>query len=191
MKDGVVLETDILADRKEVASMSSMTTEFIGGLKKEVEWHEDWVGNPVSMYILSKHPEIIFPDDYRRHLRQFAEKIKTATLKVEKTLASDPMGLKVTDDYTNSGRAISYPKSKQDGMSEEETKKAIEHVHKIQEKLFDEKSKDYVGISDGEFRSSKEILEHVEIFLNKKPALVKKRLRQKSQKQKGLLFLCF
>jgi len=48
-----LLETDILADRQEVASMSSMTKEFIDGLKKEVEWHDDWTGNPVSVYILS------------------------------------------------------------------------------------------------------------------------------------------
>ena len=71
VKDGVVLESDILADRKEMA-MSSMTKEFIDGLKKEVEWHEDWVGNPVSMYILSKHPEIITPDEYPRNLRHLS-----------------------------------------------------------------------------------------------------------------------
>ena len=35
VKDGVVLESDILADRKEMA-MSSMTKEFIDGLQKEV-----------------------------------------------------------------------------------------------------------------------------------------------------------
>ncbi len=176
VKDGVVLETDILTDRNEVASMSSMTKGFIDGLKKEVEWHEGWL--PVSMYILSKHPEIISPDDYRRHLRQFAEKIKTATLKIEKILASDTTGLKITDEYAT-GREIWYPKSKQDAMSDEESKKAIEHVNKIQEKLFDEKSKEYVGISNGEFRSSKEILEHIEVFLNKKPASTKKEVKNK------------
>lgn len=173
VKDGVVLESDILADRKEMA-MSSMTKEFIDGLKKEVEWHEDWVGNPVSMYILSKHPEIISSDDYRRHLRQFSEKIKTATLKVEKTIASDQTGLIVTDEYEGSGRTVWYPKAKQDAMSDEESKKAIEHARKIRDRLFDEKSKDYVGISEGEFNSSKTILEHIEVFLNKKPTSPKK-----------------
>ncbi len=173
VKDGVVLESDILADRKEMA-MSSMTKEFIDGLKKEVEWHEDWVGNPVSMYILSKHPEIISPDDYRRHLRQFSEKIKTATLKVEKAIASDPTGLIVTDEYEGSGRTVWYPKAKQDAMSDEESKKAIEHARKVRDRLFDEKSKDYVEISEGEFNSSKTILEHIEVFLNKKPTSPKK-----------------
>lgn len=173
VKDGVVLESDILADRKEMA-MSSMTKEFIDGLKKEVEWHEDWVGNPVSMYILSKHPEIISPDDYRRHLRQFSEKIKTTTLKVEKAIASDPTGLIVTDEYEGSGRTVWYPKAKQDAMSDEESKKAIEHARKVRDRLFDEKSKDYVGISEGEFNSSKTILDHIEVFLNKKPTSPKK-----------------
>jgi len=173
VKDGVVLESDILADRKERV-MSSMTKEFIDGLKKEVEWHEDWVGNPVSMYILSKHPEIISPDDYRRHLRQLSEKIKTGTLKVEKALESDPTGLKVTDEYEDSGRAIWYPKAKQDAMSDEETKKAIDHSKKVQERFFDEKSPQYAGISEGEFSSGPQILKHIEVFLNKKPVSPKK-----------------
>jgi hypothetical protein len=186
VRDGVVLESDILADRKERV-ISSMTKEFIGGLKKEVEWHEDWVGNPVSMYILTKHPEIISPDECRHHLRQFAEKIKTATYKIEKVLESEPTGLKVIDEYTDSGRSIWYPKEKQDSMSEEEIKKAIEHANKIQEKLFDKKSKEYVGISEGEFRSAKDILENIETFLNKKTVSAKKESEPKISKTKGFI----
>jgi len=186
VKDGVVLESDILADRKEMA-MSSMTKEFIDGLKKEVEWHEDWVGNPVSMYILSKHPEIVTPDDYRRNLRQLSEKIKNATLKVEKALKSDKMGLQVTDEWVDSGRTIWLSKSKQDELSEEEVKKAIEHQHNLQEQFFDEKSSEYVGISEGEFRSSVDILENIETFLNKKPVSVKKEAEPKISKTKGFV----
>ncbi len=173
VKDGVVLESDILAERKEMA-MSSMTKEFIADLKKDVEWHEEWVGDPVAMYILSKHPEIIPADDYRRHLRQLSEKIKTATLKVEKALESDPTGLQVTDEYEGSGRTIWYPRAKQDTMSDEESNKAIEHAKKVRERLFNEKSKDYVGISEGEFNSSEQILKYIEVFLNKKPTSPKK-----------------
>jgi hypothetical protein len=137
------------------------------------------------MYILSKHPELVSPDDYRRHLRQFAEKIKNATHKIEKILASDQTGLKVTDEYSD--REIWYPKEKQDSMLEEETKKAIEHVHKIQEKLFNDKSKEYVGISEGEFRSTKEILENIETFLNKKPVSAKKDAELKISKTEGFI----
>jgi hypothetical protein len=189
VKDGVVLESEILADRKEISSMSSMTKEFIDGLKKEVEWHEDWVGNPVSMYILSKHPEIISAEDYRRYLRQLSEKIKNAILKIKEELESDKTGLQVTDEYTDSGRSIWYPKSKEDEMSEEETKKAIEHQHAVQERLFDEKSNEYVGISEGEFRSSADILENIEVFLNKKPASAKK--EEKNKISFGLKFGSF
>jgi len=169
VKDGVVLESDILAERGDL--MSSRTKEFITDLKKEVVWHEAWVGDPVSMYILSKHPDIISSDDYRRYLRQLSEKIKSATQKVEKFLESDNTGLQVTDEYEDSGRTIWYPRAKQDAMSDEESKKAIEYAEKICEHLFDEKSKDYVGVSEGEFNSSKEILEHIDTFLDKKQLL--------------------
>lgn len=186
VKDGVVLESDILADRKELA-MTSMTKEFIDGLKKEVEWHEDSVGNPVSMYILSKHPEIVSPDDYRRHLRQLSEKIKNATFKVQKALESDKMGLQVTDEWEGLGRTIWLSKSKQDEMSEEEVKKVIEHQKKLQEQFFDEKSKEYVGVSEGEFRSSVDTLENIETFLNKKFVAVKKEVEPKISKTKGFV----
>jgi len=172
VKDGVVLESDILAERGDL--ISSITKEFITDLKKKVVWHEEWVGDPVSMYILSKHPDIISSDDYRRYLRQLSEKIRSATQKVEKFLESESTGLKVTDEYEGSGRTVWYPRVKQDAMSDEESKKAIEHAKKVRERLFDEKSKDYVEISEGEFNSSKEILEHIETFLDKKPTPAKK-----------------
>ncbi|EKD23541.1 MAG: hypothetical protein ACD_81C00219G0002 [uncultured bacterium] len=178
VKDGVVLESEILADRGEL--MASMTKEFINGLKKEVEWHEEWVGDPVSMYLLLKHPEIISPDDYRRHLRQLAEKIKSATLKVRKALELDKTGLQITDEYEGSGRAIWYSKSKQDGMSEEEINDAIKHQKKVQERLFDEKSNEYVGISESEFRSSDQILKYIDVFLSKKSAPTKKEEKNKA-----------
>jgi hypothetical protein len=52
IKDGVVLESDILIDKKEESRLfQSEKKEFIDGLKKEVEWHECWVGDPVSVYV--------------------------------------------------------------------------------------------------------------------------------------------
>jgi hypothetical protein len=173
VRDGVVLESEIIQKNNLLGK------DFIDGLKKEVEWHEEWVGNPVSMYILSKHPEIINPEDYRRHLRQLSEKIKNSMLKVEKALESDKMGLQVTDEYEGSGRTIWYTRAKQDKMSKEEINKAIEHKKKIQEQLFDDKSSEYVGVSEGEFRSSADILANIEVFLNKKPAPTIKEQRNK------------
>ena len=177
VKDGVVLESEILARSRDI--LASMTKRFIADLKKEVEWHGAWVGDPVSMYLLSKHSDIISPDDYRRYLRQLSEKIKIGTQKVEKALESDEMGLQVTDEYESFGRTIWYPRAKQDQMSDDEIKKALEHHHKIQKQLFDEKSKEYVGISEGEFRSGKAMLEHIETFLNKPHNSAKKRKGQK------------
>jgi hypothetical protein len=182
VKDGVVLESDILADRKEMA-MSSMTKEFIADLKKEVEWHEEWVGDPVSMYLLSKHPDIISPEDYRRYLRQLSEKIKSAIQKAEKTLESDKTGLQIIDgEY---GRAVWYPKEKLEKLDDKELEKLREHASKFQEKLFDEKAPEYIGISEGEFRSGKEMLEHIETFLNKKPTLLIKKEGKVVQPSKG------
>lgn len=186
VKDGIVLESDILADRKELASMSSMTKEFIDGLKKEVVWHKEWVDN-ISMYILSKHPEIISLEDYRRHLRHLSEKIKSATLKVKKALESDEIDFQITDEWIESGRTIWCSKSKQETMSEEEIKNAIEHKKKLRTKFFDEKSKEYVGISEDEFRSSIDILTNIETFLNKKSVSIKKEVGSKISKTKGVI----
>lgn len=188
VKDGVVLESDILKrGRISNGRVMNMTTDLIKNLKKEIEWHEDWIGNPVSMYILSKHPEIISAEDYRRYLRQLSEKIKNALLKVEKVLESDKMGLRVTDEYGD-GRTIWLSKSKQNGLSEEEIKKVIDHQHKIQERLFDEKSSEYVGVSESEFRTSVDILENIDVFLNKKTILNKnKTVAPKISKTKGIM----
>ena len=189
VKDGVVLESEILARSRDI--LASMTKRFIADLKKEVEWHEAWVGDPVSMYLLSKHSDIISPDDYRRYLRQLSEKIKIGTQKVEKALESDEMGLQVTDDYESFGRTIWYPMEKQDQMSDDEIKKALEHHHKIQKRLFDEKSKEYVGISESQFRNGKKILEHIETFLNKNPAAAKKQMVGRSLSASSLVLLSF
>ncbi len=175
VKDGVVLESDILAERGD--RMTGMTQEFIDDLKKEVEWHTDWVGDPVAMYILSLHPELISADDFRRYLRQLSEKIKSSTQKIEKALESDETGLVVTDEYEMSGRTIWYPLAKQEKMSEEESNKAIEHAEKVKKRLFDKNSKEYVGISEDEFRGGAQILKTVDIFLNKKDAPTKKETR--------------
>jgi hypothetical protein len=162
VKDGVVLESEIRANQKFGVD------EFIAGLKEEVEWHDEWSGSLISMYILSLHPETISKDDYRRYLRQLSEKIKTGLIKVEKALESDPIGLQVTDEYSSSGRTIWFPRKKQDEMSEEEIEKAIEYSEGVKKRLLEKESTEYVGINEGEFRTSPDILKHIDVFLNKK-----------------------
>src|SRR6516225_9965769 len=55
VKDGVVLESEILVRSRDF--LASMTKRFIADLKREVEWHEARVGDPVPMHLLSKHPD--------------------------------------------------------------------------------------------------------------------------------------
>jgi hypothetical protein len=162
VKDGVVLESEIRADQKFHAE------EFINDRKEEVKWHDEWAGGPVSMYILSKHPDVIPSEEYRRYLRQLSENIKTSLLKVDKAIESDKLGLVVTDEYSGSGRKIWFTREVQDKMSKEEIEKAIEHAEKVKKGLFDKDSKDYVGITVGEFGVSSDTLKHIDLFLNKK-----------------------
>lgn len=183
VRDGVVLESDILKNNKFLGK------DFIDELKKGIEWHEDWIGSPVSMYILSKHPDIISREEYRRYLRQIEEKIKAANLKIEKALESDRLGMQVTDEYEGSGRSIWFPRAKQDSMSEDETKAAIEHLNKIKSELFEEKSDKYVGITESEFSSTSYILKNVDLFLNKKDTPEKQTAHKTSGIAKLFAFL--
>ncbi len=185
VKDGVVLESEISQKNKFLGK------DFIDGLKKDVEWHESWVGNPVSMYILSKHPEIIAPEDYRRYLRQLSEKIKNATLKVEKVLGSDEAGLQIIDDEY--GRTIWYPKEKLEILDDKEMEKLREsmHVDKLREKLFDEKAPEYVGVSEEEFSQGGEVLKYIDVFLEKKPTSAKSEPKVTQHTQRDMSFYTY
>ena len=185
VKDGVVLESEIVQKNKFLGE------DFIDGLKKDVEWHESWMGNPVTMYVLSKHPEIISTDDYRRYLRQLSEKIKGATLKVEKVLESDTTGLQVIGgEY---GRVIWYPKEKLEALDDKEMEKLHEstHVTKLREKLFDEKAPEYVGISEDEFSQGGEVLKYIDVILNKKPTPVKSEIRAAQPSQVDMRYYSY
>ncbi len=160
VKDGVVLESVIAEKNKFLGK------DFIDGLKKDVEWHEDWVGSPVSMYILSKHPEIISNDDYRRYLRQLSENIKAATRKIENILKSDTTGLKIIE--SEYGKEIWYPMEIAEKLEGKEFEKAQEHIETLRASLFNQESEQYVGISEGEFKSDTQVLKYIEVFLNKK-----------------------
>ncbi len=151
------------------------------------------------MYVLSKHPEIITPEDYRRHLRQFAEKIKTALIKLTDFIRNDNFDfqIKSNDNETYIGMYSSEDQSvkdfdEYDKLESEEKEKSIYgkkliHLKKINETFFNEKSKEYVGVSEGEFRSSADILSNIDTFLNKKPASVKKETEPKISKTKGII----
>src|ERR1035437_6658563 len=84
IKDGVVLESEIKKNK-------FVTPDRIENLKKEVEWTKvSILSNPeVNLYILSKHPEIISKEDYRKFLRQSLERIKLGISNVEEAVKGD------------------------------------------------------------------------------------------------------
>lgn len=181
IKDGVVLESEIKKNK-------FVTPDRIENLKKEVEWTKvSILGNPeVNLYILSKHPEIISKEDYRKFLRRSLERVKLGVSKVEEAVKSDTHGLQFhTGDY---GKSIWYPDSETEKKESEEYwnlpeekrdssryGKKLEYVEKFNDSLFKENSPKYVGISDLEFRNNKELLEYIENLLNKKETVSAKK----------------
>ncbi len=193
IKDGVVLESELRKNKFN-------NQERIDDLKKEVEWSKVPIfGNPeVNLYILSKHPEIISKDEYRRFLRQSVERINDGIAKVKELVKKDSHGLEIhTGDY---GMSIWYPDNESEKKESEaywdlpkEKRddsaygKKMKYVDDFNKSLFDEKSSSYVGISEIEFRSSDEIVEYVQKLLDKKDEPAKKEVEPKTSKIKKII----
>ncbi|MFA5829953.1 MAG: hypothetical protein WC843_05710 [Candidatus Gracilibacteria bacterium] len=197
IKDGVVLESELRKDKFN-------NQERIDDLKKEVEWSNVVIfGNPeVNLYILSKHPEIISKDDYRKFLRQSIERIRDGVAKVKEIVKTDFHGLEIhTGDH---GMSIWYPDNESEKKESEAYwdlpkdkrdnsayGKKLKYVEDFNKSLFDEKSSSYVGISEIEFRSSDEIVEYVQKLLDKKDEPAKKEVKPKISKTKGFIISLF
>lgn len=193
IKDGVVLES-------EIKKKDFVTPDRIESLKKEVVWSKVPIfGNyEVNLYILSKHPEIISKDEYRKFLRQSIERIKDGVAKVKELVKKDSHGLEIhTGDY---GMSIWYPDNESENKESEaywdlpkEKRddsaygKKLKYVEDFNKSLFDEKSSSYVDISEIEFRSSNEIVEYVQKLLDKKDEPTKKEVEPKISKTKGFV----
>jgi hypothetical protein len=159
VKDGVVLEAEISKDR-------TYSEGTIGELKTEIEWHASDYGYETLFLILSKHPEIISKDEYRKFVRQTEQRIKLGLLKAEELLKNRNIpGLQILEgEY---GKQVWYGDDKQ--PTEDKLKEAVEYVEKnVYMPLFNKESSEYSGISDWEFRSSNKILDYTEQVLNKK-----------------------
>lgn len=193
IKDGVVLESEIKKNK-------FITPDRIENLKKEVEWvNVSILDNPeVNLYILSKHPKIISKEDYRKFLRQSLERVRLGVLKVEEAVKNDTHGLQFhTGDY---GKSIGYsdneaekkegedywnlPEEKRDGSK---YGKKLKYVEKFNDSLFREDSPKYIGISELEFRNSKELVEYLEKLLNQKEKLQIAQPVEKISKTKGFI----
>jgi len=193
IKDGVVLES-------EIKKKDFVMPDRIENLKKQIDWSKIPIfGNyEVNLYILSKHPEIISIDEYRKFLRQSLERIKDGVSKVKEMVKKDAHGLEIhTGDY---GMSIWYPdnesekkeseaywdlpKEKQDSSP---YGKKLKYVEDFNELLFNEKSSNYAGISEDEFRSNNEIVEYIQKLLDKKDEPAKKEVEPKISKTKGFI----
>lgn len=193
IKDGVVLES-------EINEAHFVFPDRIKNLKKQVVWSKiPILGNyEVNLYILSKHPEIISKDKYRKLLRQSIERIKMGVSKVRKAVERDEHGLQIhTDNYE---MIIWYPFNE---LEEEENKmywdlpeekriqstygKKIKHAETFKALLFDEASSDYIGITENEFKSSDQIVEYMQKLLDNKEEPVKKEASPAISKTKGII----
>lgn len=193
IKDGVVLESELRKNKFN-------NQERIDNLKKEVEWSNVAIfGNPeINLYILSKHPEIISKDDYRKFLRQSIEKIKEGVAKVKEIVKNESHGLEIhtgeygmsvwyPDNETEKKESETYwnlPKDKRDNSA---YGKKLKYVEDFNKSLFDEKSSSYVGISEIEFRSSDDIVKYVQKLLDKKDESAKKEVEPKISKTKEFI----
>lgn len=178
IKDGVVLGSELIRRNKDSLGKNYFeggTLELIANLEKAVEWHKLPMSGSSHLvfFILSKHPEIISEEEYRKFLRQTDERIRNGLLKVENFLKKDSAGLQVfirNSDLKN----IWY--SGKNEFSEKEHGEAVSYLeNKIHKPLFSADSKEYSGISEYEFNSSSEILNDIDLFLNKKEAVTVKK----------------
>ena len=175
IKDGVVLES-------EIKNKDMLFPDRLENLKKEVEWSKvALLGNcEVNLYILSRHPEIISKEEYRRFLRQSVERIKVGSMKVEEAVKVDNHGVEI---YTSeSGKSVwlkpptkeeekeieQYWKLPEEKRLESKYGKKFDYAEKFNDSLFKEDSPKYVGISDYEYKISIELLDYLENLLNKK-----------------------
>lgn len=174
IKDGVVLESEL--------KKGGVTR--VADLNKEVEWNKvPLLGNyEVNLYILSKHPEIITKEDYRRFIRQSIERIKTGMYKIEDIIKNDSSGLQIHNnehgksiwykiDDTNEREKDEYVNTTDEKRGETKYGKKISYVEKIKKTLFSEDSTKYVGISEYEFNISEALLVYLESLLNKRTVL--------------------
>lgn len=193
VRDGVVLESEII---------KRGPAHDLENLKRQVEWHKAnfiWGHFEIDFFILSRHPEIISPEDYRKFLRQSVERIKKSVVKVEEAVEKDNHNLQI-HSY-DSGKGIWYPDNELEKKDSEaywdlpkEKRdqspygKKLKYVEEFNISLFSETASSYVGISENEFKNSDKIVEYIQKLLDKKDEPTKKEVEPKISKTKGFIF---
>lgn len=201
VKDGVVLESEINKENVPIIG-----EDRIQGLKKQVEWNKVdlFEQSEINLFILSKHPEIISREDFRKFLRQSAERIKLGLNKVEESIKEGKQGLQIfMSDYGKyvwfSDRASEkeeieeYSKLTDKKRDNSVYGKKLKQVEEFNKSLFSEDSSMYVGISEYEFKTGTEILVCIQKMLDKKDSMsINKEVKQeKMSTTKALVISLF
>lgn len=189
IKDGVILESELKKNK-------FFSKDQLENLKREVEWSKfPLLGNyEVNIYILSKHPEIVSKEEYRKFLRQSVERIKSGLLKIEELLEKNTKGLEIKSN--DNGKYIWYKEKETDEKESEEYYKLpedkkdssnygkkLDYARKFNESIFEESSSNFIGIQEYEFRNSDEILKYIDNLLNKKEVIIIKKSEEYTQQQ--------
>lgn len=175
IKDGVVLESELMKKKW-------LRENTIKDLKKEVEWQKSelFVNYEINLYILSKHPEIISKEEYRRFLRQSIERLNLGVMRVENAVRDDKKELKIVIsnddeksiwfkvDVLEKAESDSYWELSEEDKIKSEYGKKIKYAEDFNDSVFIETSKKYTGISKYEFQISTKLIKYIESLLEEK-----------------------
>lgn len=165
VRDGIVLESDILNRSKFLGK------SLVEDLKKQVEWNELTLpsSSVLVAFLLSRHPELVSKEDFKRYVRQNTERIKLGIDKVKKYLEvynQKSLGVITNTEYGTNAIWVAEAEVPE---SDDELTKLSEYIEeKVHPVLFKENSKDYVGINESEFYAGSRIVEKLEHFLDDK-----------------------
>ena len=110
VKDWIVLESEIIEREKSLLKYAKFfDDEKLKELKKECKWHKITFWE-IKCFILSKHPEIVSKEDFKKYVRSELERIKMCLLKVKELFAE----YKVTLEYDTENKIYSWKFNKED-----------------------------------------------------------------------------
>lgn len=82
VKDGVVLESDILTQSKFLGA------RLVKDLKEQVEWQEYplTLSSVIPGFLISRHPELVSKEDFKRHIDKIPKGLSLVLRKSKNTL---------------------------------------------------------------------------------------------------------
>lgn len=156
IKDWVVLESDITEryNKDKFSNIGGSLDEKIEKLKKSCEWNEVTYFK-TKYFILSKNPEIISEEEFRKYIRSELERIKLWSLKVKELCNKYKVELKEIEIFKNKTRMFWF-------INEEDNKKKWKEFQKELETLLK-----HVKCEKAEIEfNNKEIIETLNWYLD-------------------------